>query len=126
MARRSSADSFAVDVQKILSEYAGSVRENLDEVTRSVAKKGAQAVRRAAASAVGGSGKYAKGWTSKVEVGRMGVSGVIYNKATPGLPHLLEYGHANRNGGRTPGRPHIASAEAQIVKEFEEEVKSKL
>lgn len=122
---RASADRFAADVQKILSEYAGSVKENLDEVTKAVAKKGAQAVRRAAAGAVGGSGKYARGWTSKVEVGRLGVSGVIYNK-TPGLPHLLEYGHANRGGGRTPGRPHIASAEEQIVREFEEEVKSKL
>ena len=122
---RASADRFAADVQKILSEYAGSVKENLDEVTKAVAKKGAQAVRRAAAGAVGGSGKYARGWTSKVEVGRLGVSGVIYNK-TPGLPHLLEYGHANRGGGRTPGRPHIAPAEKQIVKEYEEEVKSKL
>lgn len=122
---RASADRFAADVQKILSEYAGSVKENLDEVTKAVAKKGAQAVRRAAAGAVGGSGKYARGWTSKVEVGRLGVSGVIYNK-TPGLPHLLEYGHANRGGGRTPGRPHIAPAEEQIVKEYEEEVKSKL
>lgn len=122
---RASADRFAADVLKILSEYAGSVKENLDEVTKAVAKKGAQAVRRAAAGAVGGSGKYARGWTSKVEVGRLGVSGVIYNK-TPGLPHLLEYGHANRGGGRTPGRPHIAPAEEQIVKEYEEEVKSKL
>ena len=122
---RASADRFAADVQKILSEYAGSVKENLDEVTKAVAKKGAQMARRAAAGAVGGSGKYARGWTSKVEVGRLGVSGVIYNK-TPGLPHLLEYGHANRGGGRTPARPHIAPAEEQIVKEYEEEVKSKL
>lgn len=56
----------------------------------------------------------------------MSVTGVIYNKATPSLPHLLEHGHANRGGGRTPGRPHIAPAEEQIVKEYEEEVKSKL
>ena len=122
---RASADRFAADVQKILSEYAGSVKENLDEVTKTVAKKGAQMVRRAAAGAVGGSGKYARGWTSKVESGRFGSSGVIYNKK-PGLPHLLEHGHANRNGGRTPGRPHIAAAAEQIVREFEEEVKSKL
>lgn len=125
MAKRSNADRFAADVQKILAEYAGSVRENVDEVTKAVARKGAQAVRRAAASAVGGTGEYARGWTSKVESGRFGSSGVIYNKK-PGLPHLLEHGHANRNGGRTPGRPHIAAAAEQIVREFEEEVKSKL
>lgn len=125
MAKRSNADRFAADVQKILSEYAGSVKENLDEVTKAVAKKGAQMVRRASTGAVGGSGKYARGWRSKVEVGRMNVAGVIYN-SMPGLPHLLEHGHANRGGGRTPGRPHIAPAEEQIVREFEEEVKSKL
>ena len=66
MAKRSNADRFAADVQKILAEYAGSVRENVDEVTKAVARKGAQAVRRAAASAVGGTGEYARGWSSPV------------------------------------------------------------
>ena len=125
MAKRSNADRFAADVQKILAEYAGSVRENVDEVTKAVARKGAQAVRRAAASAVGGPGEYARGWTSKVESGRFGSSGVIYN-TKPGLPHLLEHGHANRNGGRTPGRSHIAPVDEAIVTAFQKEVEDSL
>lgn len=125
MAKKSNADRFSADMQKILAEYKDDVKENLDAITKVVAKKGAQAVRRSSQGAVGGSGKYARGWKSEVEIGRLTTEATIYNK-TPGLPHLLEHGHAKRNGGRVAGRTHIAPVEEQIVREFEEEVKSKL
>ena len=125
MAKEITPEMFAASIQGILAEYEGDLQKNLTEATRKVAKAGAKAVKSAARSKVGGTGKYASGWTSQVEVARLYTEGVIYNK-TPGLPHLLEHGHANRNGGRTPGRPHIAPVEEQVVKEFESEVKSGL
>lgn len=124
-------DTFAEEVSKILKEYGEDVSENLEAVTKTVAQKGAQLVRNQSLSTFGASvhlkkGRYGTGWTYKVEKSRLGVEGVVYNSKYPGLPHLLEHGHARRGGGFVPGRPHIAPAEEEIIKLYEEEVSAKL
>lgn len=109
-------------VKKILNEYGDDVKNNVTKITKDILKKGAQAISASARSVVGGSGKYARGWTSEVEVKRYGTYGYIYNSTAWQLAHLLEYGHAKQNGGRVPGRPHIQPVEEKIVKEYEEGV----
>ena len=113
-------------INKILTDYAEEVAQNVDEVTVKVAQAGATALRASSRQTFGGSGRYAGGWTTTVQRDRSGVSAVIHNAAAPGLPHLLEHGHANRGGGRTPGRSHIAPVEDAVVNAFQEEVASKL
>lgn len=113
------------DIQKILDEYGEDVNLQTEEVVKAVTKQGVKAVKNASKGAFGGTGKYAAGWTSQVETGRFSAQGVIYNK-TPGLPHLLENGHANRGGGRTPGRTHIAPVEEELIKTFEKDLEAKL
>lgn len=126
MAKKVSADAFASAVSKVIAQYSDNVRENLGDIVKDLSKKGAKEVKAKARTTFGGSGEYANGWTSRFETGRFSAQGTIYNGAVPGLPHLLENGHANRGGGRTPGRAHIAPVEEEIVKQFENEVKSKL
>ena len=116
-------DKFSAEIAGILEEYADDVQSNLEEITKEVGKKGAKAVQAQAKATVGGK-MYASGWTSQVEATRIGTTATIYNKARPGLAHLLEHGHVSRNGtGRTfdpvPGREHIAPVEKQLVEEFE-------
>ena len=123
MAKKIPIDRLSAEINKILTEYGDQVQQNVDEAAKKVTKAGVKAVKGNASSTFGGSGKYASGWTSKFEKGRLSSQGIIYNGTVPGLPHLLEHGHANRNGGRTPGRPHIAPVEQQIIKDFEEAVK---
>lgn len=125
MGRKIPVDKLTQEVDKILSEYGGDVQGNLNTIVGQMSKKGAQTLRQQSKNTFGGTGKYAKGWTSTVETGRVSAQGTIYNK-TPGLPHLLENGHALRGGGRTPGRPHIKPVEEALVSEFESKVKSKL
>lgn len=126
MAKKVSADRFAEEVAKICRQYSENVKESVGDITKALAKKGAKEVKSRSKSMFGGSGKYADGWTSRFETGRFSAQGTIYNAKVPGLPHLLENGHANRGGGRTPGRAHIAPVEEEIVKQFKNEVKSKL
>ena len=126
MARKVPIDRLAEDIEKILNKYGENVQENLGDIVKQMSKKGAQTLRSQSKGTFNGTGEYAKGWTSRAETGRFSAQGTIYNKDLPGLPHLLEHGHANRGGGRTPGRVHIATVEQQLISEFESKVKSKL
>lgn len=121
MAKRTPLDKLEDSISKILEEYGEQITENLDEVTIKVGKAGVTALRNESKETFGGTGKYAKGWKSETQTTRLGTSVVIYN-TTPGLPHLLEHGHAKRNGGRVAGREHIAPVEGKIIKEYETEV----
>ena len=125
------ADNFSKEVSRILDEYEGDVTDNLKEITKNVAKSGATAIRNEANEKFRDvqlkKGRYGSGWTSTItKDARLYTIVTIHNVKYPGLPHLLENGHLNRNGSRTPGRPHIAPVENQITEKFEKEVVTKL
>jgi len=103
---RVTLESLPDAIAEVLEKYNEDTIRATHEVVKKVAADGAKAINSSAAGAVGGN-KYKRSWTSKSENSRIGASAVIYSKV-PGLPHLLEHGHANRNGGRTAGRVHIA------------------
>lgn len=131
MGRTVGVDGLAAAVNAILEEYGDGVKDNLDLVVKKVTKAGVKALKAESRGAAGGTGKYASGWTSQLETGRMSAQGTLYNGKVPGLPHLLEHGHVSRNGtGRTfpyvSARPHIAKVEQELIKQFETEVMSKL
>lgn len=120
------AINLETEIAKILTKYGDEVAENIQKVTKEIARKGAKAVKQNAQSDFKGTGKYAAGWTSQVKEGRYSSQGIIYNRAKPGLPHLLEHGHAKRGGGRTDGRVHIAPVEQEVIRSFEEAIKETL
>lgn len=126
MARATPIDKLAETIQAELQDYANGVTETLKEATKKVTKAGVNAIRQAARENFGGTGRYAKGWTSRYETGKSSAQGVIYNKDTPGLPHLLEHGHAKRNGGRVAGKTHIEPVADMIEQEFTQEVERNL
>ena len=117
-------------VQKILQKYEGDVEQNMGEITKKVAQKGAQRLRSASKQAVGGTGKYAKGWAVTEENTRLSKTAVIHHKTMPGLPHLLEHGHVSVVNGKRVGQAkaheHILPVERELVEEYEREVLKKL
>lgn len=114
------AQSLEQQLKKVLSKYADDVQNNLENLSKEFAMKGAAELRKTSKQFHHkGTTGYASGWTSTFETGRLSAQGIIYNKKVPGLPHLLENGHALRQGGRSPGRAHIAPVEEKIVEEFE-------
>lgn len=124
MAKRVPIDRLTSEVEKILENYGEDVQQNLNTIVGEISKKGAKTLNQQAGQTFEGN-KYRKSWTTQVETKRTSAQGTIYSKI-PGLPHLLEYGHALRQGGRTTGRAHIAPVEEALVREFESKVKSKL
>lgn len=115
-----SLENFQQEIQKILDEYGDDIQKNLDEVVDKAGKKAAQLLRNTSPVDPNGKkpGAYAKGWTvekSAKHTGRLdGTYAVVYNKH-PGLPHLLENGHALRQGGRwEPKAAHIEPVETAV------------
>lgn len=108
-------------ISAILDEYAGDIARNIPEITEKIGKTGVKAVKAGAKAKFNGK-KYAAGWTQITERSRFGASTTIYNSRLPGLPHLLEHGHANRGGGRTEGRAHILPVEEKLIKQYEEKI----
>lgn len=115
-------------VAKELDKYAEDVDVELEEIIETVAKKGAQALKNdslAKFKAHGGK-RYGSGWSAQVDKGRMKTEGVIYNRLFPGLPHLLENGHAKRGGGRVSGVEHIKPVEDMVIDLVTKEVEKRL
>ena len=68
-------------------------------------------------------GKYAKSWTArKTRETSTALEVTVYSPSRYMLAHLLEHGHAKRNGGRTRAFPHIAPAEEAGVEQLEREI----
>ena len=121
MGKRIAADNLAAEINKMLTEYCEDIADGIDVAAKKTAQLGARALNTESANKFGGK-KYRKSWTSKHQKKRLASIAVIYSKI-PGLPHLLEHGHAVRGGGRTvPGRLHIAPVEQEVIRTFEREV----
>lgn len=122
MARRVGIDGLVDALADILEEYGDDIAEKNEQVVQKVGRRGAKALRQEAGAKFNGN-KYAKGWSVTFEGDSIHKAAIIHNKKLPGLPHLLEHGHAKRGGGRVSGRIHIKPIEDEINKLFEEELK---
>lgn len=106
-------DQLTKEIEKALTEFVGVTEEACDKGVRETAKDAVQALRNAHPS---GSGqynswdKYNKGWRvmqTKTDK-RYHRKATIHNATKYRLTHLLEKGHALKNGGRARAFPHIA------------------
>ena len=105
-----SIDDMAEEIMRGLTEYA----ELADTAMKAAVKKTATSVKKEiSANAPKRTGRYAKSWaTKKTKENSHSLEITVHSKNRYQLAHLLEKGHAKRNGGRVPGKPHIAPAEA--------------
>lgn len=107
-------DGLGKAIQNIVDEYTDDAIKVVQDTLPTVGKK---AVKQLKANSPKQTGKYAKGWKWKFEKGRLMSTVTVYNKTSYQLTHLLEKGHANRDGGKTDGIEHIEPTEKMAVKE---------
>lgn len=120
---RVTPDKLGKALVDIIEQYEGDIVNCMNDVVRDAGRKTAAAVRTNARNVVKGP-KYPSSWTFTVQ-GRVNPKAIIYSKV-PGLPHLIEHGHATRKGGRTKAKPHIAPAEKVAVEEFVREMQKRM
>ena len=118
-------ENLAGEIQKILDEYGDEASVALAEAIEETAKE-AQTQLRQKNQGRKLWKKYPKGWSVQIKAGRLDVEGIVYNKDHYRLTHLLEFGHATRNGGRTAAFPHIAEVNAFAQKDVLERLREKL
>lgn len=118
-------------IAKILEEYADTIENDIDIITRKMGQKGATALRQVSREKFKQrSGKYAKGWKYATRRTYRYTRTTIYNDHYS-MPHLLENSHDVRNGtgrvvGLYPGREHIKPVADQLVDTYTREVIEKL
>lgn len=108
------------DLEKLIKDELQKYTKNVDKVVEDTIKKVAkQTTKDLKKASPKRTGKYAKGWTQKVENDGFTVSSVIYGKtaATWAVAHLLEHGHAKRGGGRVAPVPHIQEVQDKAVED---------
>jgi hypothetical protein len=104
-----SVDELADAIEEGLKEY-GNIAT--DVVKKSVKSASATVRKEISVNAPKNTGEYAKSWAvKKVKETANALTMVVRSKNRYQIAHLLEHGHAKRNGGRVNAIPHIKEAE---------------
>ena len=119
-----SIDDMADEIMKGLMEYS----ELADSAMKKAVRKTATSVKKEiSANAPVKSGRYKKSWMAKkTKENSHTLEMTVHSKDRYQLAHLLEKGHAKRNGGRVAGKPHIAPAEENGADMLESLIKKEL
>lgn len=124
MSKAIKVDSLAKEIEKALENYSDDISEVVEKVSNEVGKEAVEEIQQTSPKK---RGSYAKGWKLKKDkLGKSKYSVKIHNKTDYQLTHLLEFGHATRNGKRTKAIPHIRPVEQKYSEKYEQELKRKI
>lgn len=112
--------NLASEVMKQLNEYAEVTTDGMKKAVNDAGKTVRKEIQSGAPAK---SGKYKKSWTvKKTAESSTKLEVTVHSKNRYQLAHLLEHGHAKRNGGRTKAIPHIAPAEQVGAEQLEQDI----
>ena len=124
MSKTIKVDDLSKQILKALESYSDDISEVVEEVSNKIGKEAVNEIQQTSPKK---RGSYAKGWKLKKDkLGKGRYSVKIYNKTDYQLTHLIEFGHATRNGKRTKAIPHIRPVEKKYSEKYEKELKNKL
>lgn len=105
------------EIMQQLERYAANVQDEIEVASKEETQNIVRELKGNPSPKLTGS--YRKGWRMK-KIGKSKY--VAYNKTDYQLTHLLEHGHAKRNGGRVEAVVHIRPAEETAVNNFLERI----
>lgn len=113
------AEKFSTTAHQMLEEFEGNCNTAVREAIVETADKIVEILK--SAGDFGGT-KYRRSWKSKIVQTRMSTQAIVHNAKHYRLTHLLEFGHAKQNGGRTRAFPHIEPINERSRDLFEEKL----
>lgn len=122
MAKVIRPEDLAAVIAEELDQYKGDVVEGMNKEAQAVARKIKQLLRKDPTPEL--TGEYKESWSTKTQKAPGGHKNqIVYAKAPHyRKTHLLEHGHASPDGGRVPAYPHIAPAEEEAAKEYQDRI----
>lgn len=124
MTKKVSTTNLAAAIMEQLVEYSDEVNEASKKAVETISKEVKAEIQKNSPTE---SGNYKKGWRVKASYETTTEKrNTVYNTKAPGLAHLLEFGHAKVNGGRTAAIPHIAPATEDLEERMKKEIQKNL
>lgn len=119
-------DELAEAVGKELGDYFDDITEDVKKAVEVTTRECVAEIKQRSPERTGA---YRRNWTATEIFNRRGsIRFTVHNKKHYRLTHLLEDGHAKKNGGRVEGTPHIApaeqNAEKNLIKRIEEAIRN--
>ncbi|ADL52146.1 HK97 gp10 family phage protein [Clostridium cellulovorans] len=111
----------AATITETIGSYTEEISEAIEVEVNQTTKDTLKKIRETSPS---DRGKYKKGFKITKIKERGQVKNVIWNKKYSGLVHLLEFGHAKRNGGRVQAVKHVEPAFDSVAGDLEDRIKS--
>ena len=123
MATKIKPERLSKTISKYFEEYAEEINEDVKKEAKEVSKEAIEELKRVSPKNEKLKSErerpYYKGWTFKTKTkGKNRFSRVIWNATNYQLTHLLEFGHATRDGGRVQAQPHIRKVEKEYKVKF--------
>ena len=120
MARRVKIDQLADAVMEEMNNYRDVIDQDMRTAVREAGKTVQADIKASAPKQTGG---YSRSWSVKnTKQNSHALEVTVYSRNRYQLTHLLEFGHAKRNGGRTRAQVHIAPAEEKGIRQLEEDI----
>ena len=118
--RKVKIEGLADAVMEGLMEYNDLAADTVKKAVKDAGKTVRDEIRQNAPERTG---RYAKSWRTKTtKESSQSLEITVYSPTRYMIAHLLEHGHAKRNGGRVAARVHIAPAEQNGIEELEIEI----
>ena len=107
---------FENEIRNTLEIYSEDIAEKVKQEVKEVTSKGLKLIK---SNSPVKTGSYRKGWRKKkIKSTIFGDEWVLFNKTDYRLTHLLEKGHAKKNGGMVKAYPHISKVEKEVTAEL--------
>lgn len=124
MAIKVDPNTFEGVISEMFSKYGDDITDIVEGVARNIAELGASKLQNETSTYEIQTGAYNRSWTSEETTKKKKrlVVFKVFNQDHYRLTHLLEYGHATRNGGRTDKYEHIKPVEEWCKRTFVDSV----